>query len=835
MAAIISTYKNNTQYDTYQLYRTTPKLGGNMKIDLIVEKKDNRLYVRDAHIRPISDQSNYIPVVDERIMNNTHQFNISEFYKKTKYGFFEAQIDSALASDWPIPITITDLPNLKYLKTWDDTYCAGTRRMPYKLYGTTHECLVPTWLEKMQDVLTFKMIAWEPNGTSTGIDLILDKNEITGNKFHDDFVAYIFNYFEHVGLFDMNNDVINIDFKKNLASIKGIDVQSGNVTTVQLFNLTRNLLNRTRPLLETNCMITEQFELNTMITAQMFNFNICFNPEDICTLDYENTKYFKCQTYISETQDGITAISAKLGLRDLYTNHEFIPKNNSKDFKFTLGEDIYGYNEIIRKKLLDGAGHILNGVTFDKVPDNVLEFKQDYLSSELDHKNKIVQPTCHWCYVNNTSTLFNVYDGFGSWEISVDQATHNIKTPESKNEHLNIPPAQQSVSMLSGTPIPGSSVYKHGEDVSRYKTSLDKEDLVLYYTKTIVPIQDNTISSSSNEIIWKKYDESNEYVVRRSGKIKPAFFTPKLIRFRSSATGLIGKALHSNVEVKSPYMYMQGYGRNYMYEKTVLLPASAEHLDEFIANYVATGVAPKYKSVGYDSVYRSARHEGATLQTNSDGSTNWIWTTVPPADELTVEDSERTGYASATGQEWQTKLSETENLMAPAGDIMYNEPHPRFFGRTLLNEDIFAKIKNAQRNANKTGYFNFLKELGEETGSGFFASWEWPEFKWFDCSKVRYLPKELSYKVTVIDNSIFALNKCALNLIANIFDPNQGTFKQSIEKTYSDGITRNMSFYDHSYINSLYDFAYNLQNTNWVPKDGAGHYEYTYIINATLK
>lgn len=813
MAAIISTYKNNTQYDTYQLYRTTPKLGGNMKIDLIVEKKDNRLYVRDAHIRPISDQSNYIPVVDERIMNNTHQFNISEFYKKTKYGFFEAQIDSALASDWPIPITITDLPNLKYLKTWDDTYCAGTRRMPYKLYGTTHECLVPTWLEKMQDVLTFKMIAWEPNGTSTGIDLILDKNEITGNKFHDDFVAYIFNYFEHVGLFDMNNDVINIDFKKNLASIKGIDVQSGNVTTVQLFNLTRNLLNRTRPLLETNCMITEQFELNTMITAQMFNFNICFNPEDICTLDYENTKYFKCEVSLNED---------KLELRDLYTNHEFVPRKCTNQFNIDVSGlgTIQGYNEQMIEKMLNSAGMGSMGRIFDSIPNNVLDFKLDYLSSEMAHKNKIVQPFCHWEYVNDPGLLFNVYDGFGSWTSNTNYATGFIDQP-SIESHYN---------------YSAESAQLPNQIKTKYGISLEKEDLILYFDKTIVPSQDNTISSSSNEIVWKKYDNANEYVIRKSGKIRPAFFGPKFIRFDQLKNCIIGdiKGGH-HLSYNTMYTYMQGYGRNYMYEKTVLLPASAEHLDEFIADHVATGVAPKYKSIGYDSVYRSARHEGPTIRKNDDGTLSWTWATVPPADELTEEDLKRKEYDSSSGKNWEISLCKTENLMAPAGDIMYNEPHPRFFGRTLLNEDIFAKIKNAQRNANKTGYFNFLKELGEETGSGFFASWEWPEFKWFDCSKVRYLPKELSYKVTVIDNSIFALNKCALNLIANIFDPNQGTFKQSIEKTYSDGITRNMSFYDHSYINSLYDFAYNLQNTNWVPKDGAGHYEYTYIINATLK
>ena len=90
-------------FNNYQLYRTTPKLSGNMKMDLVVYDFGGKLYVKDFHIRPLS---NLIPynIIDENITIRPHQLNIARFYSKTCGDFYKAKADPQLLSDWPIMI-----------------------------------------------------------------------------------------------------------------------------------------------------------------------------------------------------------------------------------------------------------------------------------------------------------------------------------------------------------------------------------------------------------------------------------------------------------------------------------------------------------------------------------------------------------------------------------------------------------------------------------------------------------------------------------------------------------------------------------------------------------
>lgn len=123
----------------YRLYKTLPKLAGNMKLDLVVGMGNNGMaYVRQAHLRPIAGTS-YIPITDERIMDRPHQNNIRKFYENTRGNFYNSNPPASLDSDWFMTVSPHEMRNLKYIKTWDDTFLAGCSRMPYKLYGTTHE------------------------------------------------------------------------------------------------------------------------------------------------------------------------------------------------------------------------------------------------------------------------------------------------------------------------------------------------------------------------------------------------------------------------------------------------------------------------------------------------------------------------------------------------------------------------------------------------------------------------------------------------------------------------------------------------------------------------
>lgn len=218
------------EYNNYQLYRTLTKLSGNMQLDLVVERgkkyvddegnviKDEtgNLYVRDAHLTPVSPYSKFVPVVDEYILNNSHLFNIKEFYKKTKSEFFNPPIDSSLESDWPIMVSNADLYNLKYIKTWDDSFWAGTRRMSAKLYGTTHCTLVPLWLEHVDGPITIGL-----NVGGSKYELCLSMSP-TNNELHDKFCQYLFEYFDNIGLLGGNNNVLNLEFESNTSYIYGI-------------------------------------------------------------------------------------------------------------------------------------------------------------------------------------------------------------------------------------------------------------------------------------------------------------------------------------------------------------------------------------------------------------------------------------------------------------------------------------------------------------------------------------------------------------------------------------------------------------------------------------
>ena len=66
-------------FNNYQLYRTTPKLSGNMKMDLVVYDFGGKLYVKDFHIRPLSNLIRY-NIINANITVRPHQLNIARFY-----------------------------------------------------------------------------------------------------------------------------------------------------------------------------------------------------------------------------------------------------------------------------------------------------------------------------------------------------------------------------------------------------------------------------------------------------------------------------------------------------------------------------------------------------------------------------------------------------------------------------------------------------------------------------------------------------------------------------------------------------------------------------------
>lgn len=435
----------NQSFRNWQLYRTLPKLSGNMKLDLVVSLNDvlnddgtvntdepGKAYVTGAHLRPLSPYVNYTPIADERLMDRPHQMNIKRFYEKTQSQFYEHMIDPRLASDWPMIIPPSEMPDLKYIKEFDDTYFAGAQRMQHSLYGTTHEVLVPVWLDQARgikfdinikcgnEIKTYTLdLSPEYLYGKEGKEYRYNKDQ----KFHNDFVEYLLNYFDYAGIADGNNNVMSINFEDNMATLRGLQVNTGNILTRQNLNIARNLLFRERPLLEANSLLTNSFMDYKMILPQLINFNLCFDWSEQPTDDAQkllynievSTKVIRAakDMFMGYTGDpnweSILDDHGKHSYRwyelsngDFYTNHHYVPR-------IKVGEltDYQDENKYKNSAYYNDDDNIINA----------LSYKYDHMCTDLIHENKMAQSICHWHYAKDPDgdQLFNLYDGFGAY------------------------------------------------------------------------------------------------------------------------------------------------------------------------------------------------------------------------------------------------------------------------------------------------------------------------------------------------------------------------------------------------------------------------------------
>lgn len=411
----------------YSLYRTTPKLSGNMQLDLIVSCTDNGndLIVKDFHIRPISDQIPFNVNTDEYLLNTTHQNNIVRFHNRIRGGFYTSPTDPGLASDWPdiLPEGLED-DDRWFQKNWDDTYWAGTKRAKYQLYNKPFECLVPVWLESAQSLDIAISVGLGQSDVVKTRTLHIARPELdstrTGEEpddFHRKFCGYFIDYLEYTGIYSTNQKCINIDFERQSTVVHGLSVTQGIITFHNDLNLIPNICGRERPLLEQNVAITNLFHDYNLICPQLINFNIIFDPTEWVKDLYgyvTETPNFKVMTdvYINDVT---------LPKADIYTNHFYIPRpihQTSSDK--APGADTY---TIVH-------------------PLNVLDHLNDWNITDIMHANKMVQPICHWRLRNTNddvcdAQLFNNYDGFGAATLSGLTMDHVFGDGDSGNSHFD--------------------------------------------------------------------------------------------------------------------------------------------------------------------------------------------------------------------------------------------------------------------------------------------------------------------------------------------------------------------------------------------------------------
>ena len=378
--------------NNYQLYRTNLLLGGQMKMDLILNSYQNTLYVSDFHLSPISDNTPYTYNSDEYLINNTHQDNIKAYYTNNKGNFYSEFLNPEFNHNWPIICKQNEVIN-----SYSNIYDMGCKRSKrYNEHGKQFEFFCPLWLEHVNQNITFKI-----DIKNIESNIILGSNALilnTGqNEYHNKFINYLSKYMNNAGVIDGNDDIINVNFNNSTCSITGLNASTGLFETKEYNTLVDNITNRERPLMEVDNMIMQSFKDNSMICKQLFNFNLCFNMEDIFSanivkLIYGNNVIVSVSVYVGDEQ---------LELKDFYTDYDYISKH-------------------IKSKNVDL-----------EYSQNVLDYLHDNEYIEFINKNKFCQSICHWALADNSNYIFNVYEGYSGVLVSGDSDNLNIEL----NEH----------------------------------------------------------------------------------------------------------------------------------------------------------------------------------------------------------------------------------------------------------------------------------------------------------------------------------------------------------------------------------------------------------------
>ena len=363
--------------ENFQLYRTNLFLGGQMKWDVVIDTNSiTTLKVSDFHLTPISNNITYIYKSDENLLNTSHLTNVKSHYNKIKGNFYSNGLSAEFKHNWPIICKENEVLN-NYVNDYD---MGCKRAKQFSKYKKQFEYFCPVWLEKISNEIKFRFLLKDIKNKNVIIASKTLSFSSIGNNYHDRFVNYFNNYIKDIHIAEGSNDLLNINFSTDEVKLHGIDVSNGMVRTKSINHLITNFKLRERPLMETDYMMINSFVKNELIAKQLFNFNFCFNLDDIfpskSIVNYSTEKFLvDVEIYV----DG-----KKLEKRDFYTNYDFIEKS------------------------IDNK----NIITSNNESNNILNYLKDHHALELINKNKFCQSVFHWSLCDNNDYIFNLYNGF---------------------------------------------------------------------------------------------------------------------------------------------------------------------------------------------------------------------------------------------------------------------------------------------------------------------------------------------------------------------------------------------------------------------------------------
>lgn len=418
----------------FQLNNTSVYLGGQCQWDLVLGKDSGNLTVDGFQLTPISENIPFNKKGEIRHLNDYHSDTIKEFYSDIKEDFWNT--NSCLKTYQ----TTTDCIG------WDQSMCAGFKRCEsFKVYDKQYHFFLPLWLQNIKDgsYLEFRFKFSSLGGSNLGgRTLRLKTFGEDDENFHNSFVKYFNNWLKYIKVCNEdekgNDRVVNINIKEKTASISGVSVECGqNTGEINCDYVISNLLNYERPNIETDYIITSMFKSHNTIVSQLFNFNFCFNLEDMISPGIMRNLYGATITGDVEVwlinEEGGT--SEKLEKRSLFTNYDYIKKSSFRPFEVIF------------------SGYVEPTYITDN-DENVLSYLKDNTILDLKDKNKIVQYICHWGYPNFKDQTFNLYDGYkyiyenidvdnlsiGNNEIEIVESeipyTNGISIPYLRNDYI---------------------------------------------------------------------------------------------------------------------------------------------------------------------------------------------------------------------------------------------------------------------------------------------------------------------------------------------------------------------------------------------------------------
>lgn len=460
----------------YQLYRTNILLGGQIKWDLIINNDVKGLTVSEFHLTPISNTALDILPLKSNILKNSHIQNIRTYYNINKNNFY--------AGYKYINNNHKDIEPIKSSKTGDidlysNTYNMGCRRSIYSRNKKQFEFLCPLWIEHITKDIMFnfnvhtsddKKILLSSKTFKLDMSKLLANDNINNynkhNLTHTNFLNYLSNYIKSINLHKGNNKVSTIslnvestndnysalrDIKAN-TTIYGINLNDMTSDGNDSKTISVNYPYELNTLLNTDINIIRHFSDNKFICKQLFNFNLCFNLEDILSINVVKMLEGKAN-FVNVSMD--VYIDGKLlEKRDFDTEYDYIKKTLIYD---NTDNEVVKY---IQDKELQDENYF-----------NVLKYDNKDGST-----NKLYQPICHWSLEENDDYIFNVhpeFEGITLKNINGNFEWNNIyqykDTPNIYNEVPIIGDCStrwiNTVNITSWTDF-----YKYIQNTKKYKT-----------------------------------------------------------------------------------------------------------------------------------------------------------------------------------------------------------------------------------------------------------------------------------------------------------------------------------------------------------------------------